>query len=280
MDTLEAAVDAAALRPAVKRTYGRRRESAPDTSIFDSTVSTGASSRASSNDPPSLEPTQEYPPTSDGLDASAPSPASFDDADTSNEDNDGGDALTSGYEFDWKKKLREMDEDDDAAQEMMKDASGRTIDSECAASSSARGIPSAETRETDDLSHVNCDENSKGADSPVASRSPSPVIRRRPPRRKSLAPRADSDSESSDALDKSPLRAVLSRLHSPAVLPTSLTAKAKGKQKAIVETDSDDDESRTSRRRRSAGKGKQTCATAAYKEGTRRNPESDSAYDG
>ncbi|KAH9938582.1 MRC1-like domain-containing protein [Fomitopsis serialis] len=263
MDSLGTAVGAAALRPAVKRTYGRRREPALDTSILDSTVSTGASSRASSNDPPSLEPNHEYPPTSDGPDASASSPASFDDAEASNEDNDRGDALPSGYEFDWKKKLREMDEDDDAVQESVKDASSqRPIDSKRAASpqpsSPAVGIPSAETRETDDLSHVNCDESSKVADSPVASRSPSPVVRRRPPRRKSLAPRADSDSESSDALDKSPLRAVLSRLPSPAVLPTSLTAKAKGKQKAIVETDSDDDESRTSKRRRNAGKGRQT----------------------
>ncbi|TFY59126.1 hypothetical protein EVJ58_g5980 [Rhodofomes roseus] len=230
--------DAGPSRPAVKRTYGRRRDPAPDTSIVDSTIPTSASSRASSNEPPSLEPSHEYPPTSDGLDASASSPASFGDADASNEDNDGTDALSSRYEFDWKKRLRELDEDHEPVHKTVKDASGeRALDSEVASSpqpSSPTGdAQRTETRGIGGSSNAIPNKIGGSDDSPVASRSPSPVVRRRQPNRKSLMPAADSGT------------------------------KAKGKQRAVAkESDaeyaSDDDGSgHTKRRRRSEGKGKQ-----------------------
>ena len=104
----------------------------------------------------------------------------------------------------------------------------------------------------------------------MASRSPSPVVRRRKQRGKSLAIMSSSDSESSDALDRSPLQAVLSRLPSPPSRAKSPTAKAKGKQRATVGLPSDeertDDEGAvgpSNRRRRSAGKSKQKRVKAS-----------------
>lgn len=277
MELVGSSVDAAPSRPTVKWTYGRRRDPAPDTNIVDSTAPTSASSRASSNDPPSLEPSHEYPPTSDGLDASASSPPSFGDADASNEDNEDNAALPSRYEFDWKKKLRELDEDDELVHKMVKGASGqRALDSEVAVSpqpSSPMGdVQRTETRDIGGSSNTIPSIVDACDDSPVASRSPSPVIRRRQPNRKSLMPAADSGSESSDALDRSPLRAVFSRLPSPSVLPTSPTAKAKGKQKAVAkesdaEDASDDGSGYTNRRRRSEGKGKQKRVKASNPDG-------------
>ncbi|KZT71600.1 hypothetical protein DAEQUDRAFT_114019 [Daedalea quercina L-15889] len=296
-------------RPVVKRMYGRRRELAPDASVADSTAPIGASPRASSSDLPSLDSKCEYPPTSDGLDASASSSASLG-GDASSEDNDDGDARSSHFEFGWKKKLRAMNEDDELVQKVKDASAQRASDIEAAASpqpplpiGGLLGVQSEEALEIQDSSNVDGARTSLRDDSPVASHSPSPAIQRHQGRRKPLVPTAGSDSESSNALDRSPLRAVFSDLPSPAPSPTFPSAKAKGKQKITAveasddeQPDSRDDGARTSKRRRSAAKSKQkrvkpptkkeweetqktTARIMAEREATLPKEQSDKKYD-
>lgn len=273
MDILENTAGAAPSRPVVKRMYGRRREPAADATSLESSVSTYASTRAVFAETP-FSPSHEYPPTSDGLDASTSSPASHSDTEASHEDEDDRKVHSSSYEFDWKKKLRALDEDDDLVQEIVKNASNQLVDGDDTHAlpqslSAVGGSLDAKSMELGEratsfnsgqrraiMRHV----------SPMPSRSPSPVVRRRAQRGKALVSMQGSDSESSDALNRSPLQAVLSRLPSPPLMPKSPTSKAKGKQRATETLQSDDDDgdlAHSNRRRRSAAKGKQKRAKAS-----------------
>ena len=258
--------------------YGRRKEPAADATLLESTVPTDASSRAPSTDIPSPDYHYEYPPTSDGPDASASSPASHSDAEASHEDNDNADAHSSRFEFDWRKKLRALDEDDDLVHEMVKNASDQRVDGDDAHASPQSPSPadrslrakSAEVEGVQGSSQSSQLRQSMRYVSPTASRSPSPLVRRRKQRGKSLALMPGSDSESSDMLDRSPLQAVLSRLPSPPSKSKSPTANAKGKQRATEalqsdqdNTDDDGDLGPSNRRRRPTAKGKQKRVKAS-----------------
>ena len=272
MDIRGSTPDAAPSRPAVKRMYGRRKQPAADATLFESTVPTDASSRAASTDIPSPESHHDsYPPTSDGPDATISSPASHSDAEPGNENDDDDDARPSRFEFDWRKKLRALDEDDDLVHSIVRNASDQLVDGDDAhASPQSPSSAGHSLRATSAQVEVEMKSSDSGQQrqalrqvSPTASRSPSPVVRRKQ-RGRSLALMPGSDSESSDALDRSPLQAVLSRLPSPPAMPKPPTAKAKGKQRATEalqsdqeHTDEDGGLGPSTRRRRSTAKSRQ-----------------------